>query len=554
MLSTRSIFFLTAACSIGALIGYCVMIPVRGKRLEHWRGIQARYAQQDLQLLRELHLDHDFLFRDGVEPLIAKGELRWEEPSSNDTHLHPVWTKEPNGFERMRMTLGWIDERGSPKVGTLVRRFSDAEIRNSVGTGMVAMTLSGIAGLLLASLVLIFGHLRRNELRSLQASNQALLDEQIGAIRSSYENSSLAMTSMPIGILSFDRSLVLNFINPAGNKLLGLENASEGQKLFEILRAPAVLDCIQETHRTGRSQEIEYERASEKTWLRLRTHPLRLEPSNAPLRHVPSKPGSLRSVPVLLTVIDETRLKQLENLRRDFTANVSHELKTPLAAIKAYAETLLMGASEEPETCRRFVERIAEQAGRLDALIRDLLQLTRLQSQPDKPKLYELDLVEIIQRVMEDHRAIAAKNEVTLSIDSPKSLLVVSDRESMQTVINNLMSNAIRYNRSGGRVSVVCRIESEGCVVEIADTGIGIPPGDLARIFERFYRVEKGRSQDQGGTGLGLAIVKHLCQSIEAEVQVHSQVGTGTAFTVRFPQSVKSPTYQQSIDRRDSGV
>jgi two-component system phosphate regulon sensor histidine kinase PhoR len=242
-------------------------------------------------------------------------------------------------------------------------------------------------------------------------------------------------------------------------------------------------------------------------------------------------------VSVLLTVTDETRIKQLENLRRDFTANVSHELKTPLSAIKAYAETLLMGALEDPHASHRFVERISEQTARLDNLIRDLLQLNRLQAQPEKPVQRPVQITDVIEKVIEDHHTVASSNSVTLHFAPIESIEVLSDLESLQTILNNLLGNAIRYNKTDGHVYVQAFRREDRCIVQVRDTGIGIPPEDVDRVFERFYRVEKARSQDMGGTGLGLAIVKHLCHWISATVEVKSELGVGSTFEVSFPMA-----------------
>ena len=242
---------------------------------------------------------------------------------------------------------------------------------------------------------------------------------------------------------------------------------------------------------------------------------------------------------MLLTITDETRLKQLENARRDFTANVSHELKTPLSAIKAYAETLLMGALEDADASRRFVERISEQANRLDILIRDLLHLTKLQSQPDKPLLRNLQLEDVLKTCIEEHRTIGLSKNVAIDASGVgKNCLVEADLESLRTVIGNLLSNAVRYNRPGGWIKVSTRMETNFVNLIVEDNGVGIPPEDLDRIFERFYRVEKARSQDLGGTGLGLAIVKHLVQAISADIKVRSVLGQGSAFELRLKRSI----------------
>jgi two-component system phosphate regulon sensor histidine kinase PhoR len=296
--------------------------------------------------------------------------------------------------------------------------------------------------------------------------------------------------------------------------------------LIEVVRFPPIFQLIQKTSDEQLPEEVELEMPMSKATLRLRAHPLK-DPG------VKSLGGS--SSGVLVTVTDETRLKILENARRDFTANVSHELKTPLSAIKAYSETLLIGALEDPDASRRFVERISEQAHRLDVLIRDLLHLTKLQSQPGKPPLTSLKIEDVLKTCVEEHRTIGGAKNITIDISEvDKECRAKADLESLRTVIGNLLGNAVRYNRPGGWVRVSTKSEQGKVILKVTDSGIGIPPEDLDRVFERFYRVEKARSQDAGGTGLGLAIVKHLVQAMQAEIHVRSELGKGSEFELQL--------------------
>jgi two-component system phosphate regulon sensor histidine kinase PhoR len=257
---------------------------------------------------------------------------------------------------------------------------------------------------------------------------------------------------------------------------------------------------------------------------------LRLRAS--PLTAAGAAPG------VLILISDETRLRRLEAMRRDFTANVSHELKTPLAAIRAYAETLLMGALEDPDANRRFVQNISDQAERLDELIHDLLRLARLQSEPDGISTTPTAIIPIIEQSISQHRAIGLSKDI--SIDFPKptfatstdNWFVMGNEEAILTIFNNLIGNAIRYTQRGGQVRVRVDPHPSQLVISVEDNGIGIPAEDHERIFERFYRVEKARSSDTGGTGLGLAIVKNLVVAIGGTVTIESQVGQGSCFTV----------------------
>jgi signal transduction histidine kinase len=242
-----------------------------------------------------------------------------------------------------------------------------------------------------------------------------------------------------------------------------------------------------------------------------------------------------------LVLTDETRLRQLENARRDFTANVSHELKTPLAAIKAYTETLLMGAMDDPDAKERFIQRINEQASRLDNLIRDLLQLTKIQSLPERISLSRLSIFEIVRSSVEEHNQIASKRNVEIvNHVQENEFHVMAEYDALRTILSNLLSNAIRYSKEGGTVEIKAKRLHGFIDVSVIDNGIGIPESDLERIFERFYRVDKARSADAGGTGLGLAIVKYLVQAIGGSISVRSRLGEGSEFTLRLEEATSS--------------
>lgn len=224
-------------------------------------------------------------------------------------------------------------------------------------------------------------------------------------------------------------------------------------------------------------------------------------------------------------------------MRRDFVANVSHELRTPVAVIKGYAETLLDGALDDtPERGRHFVSIIAGHAERLTNLINDILTLSKLEARDAALTLHPLDLCGTIrkaQMLMEDH---ARTKGIRLNATCPESVpKVMADQGQLEQVLLNLLDNAIKYTPDGGDIAIRTRQENKRVVIEVSDTGIGIPSKDLKRIFERFYRVDEGRSREQGGTGLGLAIVKHIVQLHGGEITVTSEAGKGSTFTVTLP-------------------
>ena len=242
-------------------------------------------------------------------------------------------------------------------------------------------------------------------------------------------------------------------------------------------------------------------------------------------------------------------------MRQDFVANASHELKTPLASIKLYTETLLDWALNDETVNVRFLERIDEQVERLNQLILDMLSLARLESGQEIFDHQPLSVVPVIASCVESHRDRAATKALALSFDSgdlDDDCLVMADEEAVRQIADNLIDNAIKYTHENGSVSVGCRIQKDLVVVEVADTGIGIPRDDLPRIFERFYRVDKARSREFGGTGLGLSIVKHLVQSIGGKLEVTSRLGSGSKFTVLFPRCVPvSISRQAGIGREN---
>ncbi len=237
----------------------------------------------------------------------------------------------------------------------------------------------------------------------------------------------------------------------------------------------------------------------------------------------------------LLVFHDLTRLKQLERTREEFVANVSHELRTPLSLIRGYVETLLDGAKDNPEVATKFLETIHRNSGRLQFLIEDLLTISELESGRLKMNLQPVPMQPLVEKVLEDFKAQAAAKRVTLLNELPE-LSVQADANRLHQLLGNLIGNAIKYGRQEGTVRVLAHRTDAGMIqVGVRDDGPGIPAESLDRVFERFYRVDKARSRDQGGTGLGLAIVKHIVQGHGGKVWVESEPGHGAAFYFTLP-------------------
>jgi len=243
----------------------------------------------------------------------------------------------------------------------------------------------------------------------------------------------------------------------------------------------------------------------------------------------------------VVVVRDITEAEQLHRMRRDFVANVSHELRTPLSAIQGYAETLCDGAIDERDTALRFSQRIVDQCRRLAALLADLLTLSRLEGKEPLETLEAVDLRKVAREALELVAGQAAAREVSIELVPGPSPVVPGDPEGLFRLLANLLENAVKYNQPGGRVTLTLDTRddpSPTAVIAVEDTGIGIPGGALPRIFERFYRVDKGRAREEGGTGLGLAIVKHVAQAHQGRVEVESELGKGSKFRVLLPLQV----------------
>jgi two-component system, OmpR family, phosphate regulon sensor histidine kinase PhoR len=247
----------------------------------------------------------------------------------------------------------------------------------------------------------------------------------------------------------------------------------------------------------------------------------------------------------VLIVHDESDLRQAESARRDFMSAVSHELKTPLTSIAGFTESLLDGVLEQdPVTSRDFVVRIDKQCNRLVELVHDILSLSRLEHGALSVHSRDIDAVHIAQTVVDEQRAIAEKNNIRVQVIGAASIPMHSDPELIRQLLGNLLSNAIRYNRPGGTVTIDCTHDSRTHMrVVVADTGIGIPPEHLERIFERFYRVDHHRSRQSGGTGLGLAIIQQILHVLAGTIQVESDA-RGSRFTVLLP--LRDPRSQRN--------
>lgn len=243
---------------------------------------------------------------------------------------------------------------------------------------------------------------------------------------------------------------------------------------------------------------------------------------------------------IVVVFHDITELKKLEQMRKDFVANVSHELKTPITSIKGFSETLLDGAMDDPETLKSFLDIILKESDRLQSLIQDLLELSKIEKQGFQLFVEEVEVAGLIEDVIPILKEKAKPKDISLQADFESRGTAEVDSYRLKQVFINLISNAITYTPRGGNVSVKVQDDQDKVYVKVKDNGMGISQEELPRIFERFYRVDKARSRNSGGTGLGLAIVKHIIEAHEGDIEVESELEKGTTFTVTLNKSSSS--------------
>lgn len=368
-----------------------------------------------------------------------------------------------------------------------------------------------------------------DEIGRLAKNINCMVDEHQEKIRSVYEEKGKlesAFASMAEGVLVLDSIDRIELINSGLKKILGDEYTPDiiSKTPLEAFRNVELEDAFQRFRgtRSQVSQEIIFGDKS----------PIILDVTITAIHGLPA--GEEKTMMVFR---DVTRLKKLEKMREDFVANVTHEIKTPLTAIIGFIDTLQGGALSERENATKFLQIISENARRLNRLVDDLITLSSIELGEMKLQLEGVSVAQIIVNALPVFEAKIASKSMTVETHIPDGLsLIHADRDKVVQIIMNILDNALKFTPDGGKISISAFEDGKGYVIiEVSDTGIGIPKSEIPRLGERFYRVDKTRARELGGSGLGLSIVKHLLRAHQGHMEIDSQIGTGTRVSLNFP-------------------
>lgn len=353
----------------------------------------------------------------------------------------------------------------------------------------------------------------------------AQLDERIKTVFQQRNELEAVLSSMLEGVIAVDRNERIINMNPAAGRMFDCDPAKvQGRNIQEIVRNLAIQRFVTRVLTTSEtiSDDFIFYRAEERT-LNIHSSPL-------------YDAGSVQ-IGALLVMNDVTQLRHLENVRRDFVANVSHEIKTPLTAIKGFVETLQQGTVEDKAEQERFLGIVLKHVNRLGVILEDLLALSRVEQEngTEEVHLSVGRIKDVIQTAIQVCQPKAAARDITISVDAAEDLTANLDATLLEQAFVNLIDNAVKYSDDGSQVRITASPKKREVTIEFADQGSGIPNKHLPRLFERFYRVDKARSRKLGGTGLGLAIVKHIVQAHGGHITVESSLGQGSTFTVHLP-------------------
>ncbi len=357
----------------------------------------------------------------------------------------------------------------------------------------------------------------------------ASLQHQLDEIRSNGDRLQSVLDNMTSGVVMIAPDGKITLYNREAEQLLGSSVRERvGRSVTEIRQHFELINLIREV-------------LEQPAYVREELTVYYPEERLLEIHIVPMTMGGDDEQGLLLVLQDVTAIRRLERMRSEFVANVSHELKTPVAAVKGFAETLLAGAMNDEETARSFLTIIQDESDRLNRLIGDILELSKIESRRSPLQFSPIDLPAFLGRMAELLSPEAGKKSIELNVQAEEGLFLEADEDRLGQILMNLLQNGINYTPEGGKVKVTAEVvesgdgEEELVRITVADTGIGIPKKDVPRIFERFYRVDKARSRSSGGTGLGLSIVKHLTELHRGTIRVESEIGAGSKFILELP-------------------
>jgi len=378
----------------------------------------------------------------------------------------------------------------------------------------------------------VSGSAEQADLAEAMNAMAAELDARIRAISRQQAEQEAVLNSMVEGVLAIDGDERLLWLNRTAARLLDIAaETARRRSIHEVVRNTDLQRFLDRMPASDEPLEMDLA-------FRVAGEPRDMQARGAALR---DEEG--RRIGALVVLNDVTRLRRLETVRRDFVANVSHELKTPITSIKGFVETLLDGALQNPEDAERFLRIIARHADRMDAILEDLLALSRLEGQHGEAAMAmeTASIGEVIVAALQSCAARAAEKEIRVELTGEQDAKVRANPALLEQAFVNLIDNAVKYSPPGSSVTVNVERAGGDTVIRVIDQGCGIAREHLPRIFERFYRVDTGRSRKLGGTGLGLAIVKHIAQVHQGAVAVESTLGSGSTFSLHLPNAAQLP-------------
>lgn len=349
------------------------------------------------------------------------------------------------------------------------------------------------------------------------------LDSQMKEIEENETQLRELINHLVIGVMVIDNEREIEMVNPAMNEILGEDlYGNIGKQYNKGIYSASLVELIEKAYTKNKlqNQEITIYYPEEKT----------MDANVVPILGQSGKP-----INFIVLLYDITEIRRLENIRKDFVANVSHELRTPITAVKGFAETLLDGALNDEEVLVEFLNIIYNESSRLDTMVQDILQLSKLEQRNIMSSIEKVRVSDVVEEIKSVLRQKIELRNIHFKIKEPEALEIEIDRDQLKQILLNLIANAVVYTPEGGEVAVYIRQISNEAAISVRDNGVGIPKEQQSRIFERFYRVDKARSRNVGGTGLGLSIVKWLLENNNGRITLKSEEKVGTDFTVWLP-------------------